>query len=148
MSWNSICRPGWPQTQRYTCLCLPRAGSRCAPPGLHFFFFNSSTFNLKSHFPSPPVPSFFQESKLNEFEASLVYIVSSCEKESQLCHENSWRWLCLRYYLSVCSHSSVLHWHRSVAAFRFSFTPLHGNEVLLAGPCAAHSTAPPSGQPF
>ena len=26
LSWNSICRLGWPQTQRSTCLCLPRAG--------------------------------------------------------------------------------------------------------------------------
>ena len=26
LSWNSLCRPGWPQTQRSTCLCLSRAG--------------------------------------------------------------------------------------------------------------------------
>jgi hypothetical protein len=26
LSWNSLCRPGWPQTQRSTCLCLPSAG--------------------------------------------------------------------------------------------------------------------------
>jgi hypothetical protein len=24
--WNSLCRPGWPQTQRSGCLCLPSAG--------------------------------------------------------------------------------------------------------------------------
>ena len=24
--WNSICRPGWPRTQKSTCLCLPSAG--------------------------------------------------------------------------------------------------------------------------
>jgi hypothetical protein len=23
LSWNSLCRPGWPRTQRSTCLCLP-----------------------------------------------------------------------------------------------------------------------------
>jgi hypothetical protein len=23
--WNSLCRPGWPWTQRSTCLCLLRA---------------------------------------------------------------------------------------------------------------------------
>jgi hypothetical protein len=24
-SWNSLCRPGWPRTQKFTCLCLPSA---------------------------------------------------------------------------------------------------------------------------
>jgi hypothetical protein len=24
--WNSSCRPGWPRTQKSTCLCLPSAG--------------------------------------------------------------------------------------------------------------------------
>jgi hypothetical protein len=26
MSWNSLCRPGWPWTQKSACLCLPSAG--------------------------------------------------------------------------------------------------------------------------
>ena len=26
LSWNSLCRPGWPHTQKSTCLCLPSAG--------------------------------------------------------------------------------------------------------------------------
>jgi hypothetical protein len=26
LSWNSLCRPGWPPTQKSTCLCLPSAG--------------------------------------------------------------------------------------------------------------------------
>jgi hypothetical protein len=26
LSWNSLCRPGWPQTQKSACLCLPSAG--------------------------------------------------------------------------------------------------------------------------
>jgi hypothetical protein len=26
LSWNSLCRPGWSQTQKSTCLCLPSAG--------------------------------------------------------------------------------------------------------------------------
>jgi hypothetical protein len=26
LSWNSFCRPGWPRTQKSTCLCLPSAG--------------------------------------------------------------------------------------------------------------------------
>ena len=26
LSWNSLHRPGWPQTQKSTCLCLPSAG--------------------------------------------------------------------------------------------------------------------------
>jgi hypothetical protein len=25
-SWNSLCRPGWPPTQKSACLCLPSAG--------------------------------------------------------------------------------------------------------------------------
>ena len=26
LSWNSLCRPGWPRTQESSCLCLPSAG--------------------------------------------------------------------------------------------------------------------------
>jgi hypothetical protein len=26
LSWNSLCRPGWPRTQKSICLCLPSAG--------------------------------------------------------------------------------------------------------------------------
>jgi hypothetical protein len=26
VSWNSLCRPGWPRTQKFACLCLPSAG--------------------------------------------------------------------------------------------------------------------------
>jgi hypothetical protein len=26
LSWNSLCRPSWPRTQKSTCLCLPIAG--------------------------------------------------------------------------------------------------------------------------
>jgi hypothetical protein len=26
LAWNSLCRPGWPWTQRSSCLCLPSAG--------------------------------------------------------------------------------------------------------------------------
>jgi hypothetical protein len=26
LSWNSLCRPGWHQTQKSACLCLPSAG--------------------------------------------------------------------------------------------------------------------------
>jgi hypothetical protein len=33
LSWNSLCRPGWPQTQKSTCLCLPSAGIKgCQAP--------------------------------------------------------------------------------------------------------------------
>jgi hypothetical protein len=31
LSWNSLCRPGWPQTQKSACLCLPSPGIK----GLH-----------------------------------------------------------------------------------------------------------------
>jgi hypothetical protein len=26
LSWNSLCRPGWPRTQKSACLCLPSVG--------------------------------------------------------------------------------------------------------------------------
>jgi hypothetical protein len=26
LSWDSLCRPDWPQTQKSSCLCLPCAG--------------------------------------------------------------------------------------------------------------------------
>jgi hypothetical protein len=26
LSWNSLCRPGWPRTQKSACLCIPSAG--------------------------------------------------------------------------------------------------------------------------
>jgi hypothetical protein len=26
LSWNSLCRPGWPLNQKSACLCLPSAG--------------------------------------------------------------------------------------------------------------------------
>jgi hypothetical protein len=26
LSWNSLCRPGWPRTQKFACLCLSSAG--------------------------------------------------------------------------------------------------------------------------
>ena len=26
LTWNSLCRPGWPWTQKSACLCLPSAG--------------------------------------------------------------------------------------------------------------------------
>ncbi|KRY62139.1 hypothetical protein T4D_13722, partial [Trichinella pseudospiralis] len=26
LSWNSLCRPGWPGTQKSACLCLPSTG--------------------------------------------------------------------------------------------------------------------------
>ena len=32
--WNLFCRPGWPQTQRSTCLCLLSAGIK----GVHHHF--------------------------------------------------------------------------------------------------------------
>ena len=31
LSWNLLCRPGWPRIQRSTCLCLPSAGIK----GMH-----------------------------------------------------------------------------------------------------------------
>jgi hypothetical protein len=41
MSWNSLCRPGWPQTQKSACLCLPSAGIKGVrhhcPAGLEIF---------------------------------------------------------------------------------------------------------------
>jgi hypothetical protein len=61
LSWNSLCRPGWPQTQKSACLCLPSAGIK----GVHhhaqlellifkkhpigtFFWVNGKNFILKA----------------------------------------------------------------------------------------------------
>jgi hypothetical protein len=33
LSWNSLCGPGWPQTQKSPCLCLPSAGIK----GVHHY---------------------------------------------------------------------------------------------------------------
>jgi hypothetical protein len=39
LSWNSLCRPGWPWTQKSACLCLPSAGIKGVhhhcPAGCH-----------------------------------------------------------------------------------------------------------------
>ena len=39
LSWNSLCRPGWPRTQKSMCLCLPSAGIK----GVVAHAFNPST---------------------------------------------------------------------------------------------------------
>ena len=48
LSWNSLCRPGWPQTQKSACLCLPSAGIKgvChhARPSVHFLIFTVVVF--------------------------------------------------------------------------------------------------------
>jgi hypothetical protein len=57
LSWNSLCRPGWPRTQKSACLCLPSAGIKgvrhharlphkflIGSEFLTFFFFFSSSF--------------------------------------------------------------------------------------------------------
>jgi hypothetical protein len=38
--WNSLCRPGWPRTQKSACLCLPSAGIKgvCHHARLYFIF--------------------------------------------------------------------------------------------------------------
>jgi hypothetical protein len=42
LSWNSLCRPGWPQTQKSTCLCLSSAGIKgmCHHRPAFFIVFN------------------------------------------------------------------------------------------------------------
>jgi hypothetical protein len=46
LTWNSLYRPGWLQTQKSTCLCLPSAGIKgvchhC--PASNFGFFKKNT---------------------------------------------------------------------------------------------------------
>ena len=43
-SWNSLCRPGWPRTQKSACLCFPSAGIKgvCHHARLKYF---SKTFS-------------------------------------------------------------------------------------------------------
>jgi hypothetical protein len=39
LSWNSLCRPGWPRTQKSACLCLPSAGIKGVCHHAQLFFF-------------------------------------------------------------------------------------------------------------
>jgi hypothetical protein len=43
LSWNSLCRPGWPGTQKSACLCLQVLGLKvCATtPGFHTFLLHN-----------------------------------------------------------------------------------------------------------
>jgi hypothetical protein len=40
LSWNSLCRPCWPRTQRFACLCLPSTGIKgvLAPAPCHILY--------------------------------------------------------------------------------------------------------------
>jgi hypothetical protein len=44
LSWNSLCGPGWPQTQKSACLCLPSSGIK----GVHHHCPAFSVFQLPS----------------------------------------------------------------------------------------------------
>jgi hypothetical protein len=48
LSWNLLCRPGWPQTQKSTCLCLLSAGIKvaCATHPALLLFFSSAIFKV------------------------------------------------------------------------------------------------------
>jgi hypothetical protein len=45
LSWNSLCRPGWPQTQKSAFLCLPSAGIKgmCHHAQLNLLFYSSTS---------------------------------------------------------------------------------------------------------
>jgi hypothetical protein len=48
LSWNSLCRPGWPQTQKSACLCLPSAGNKGVHhhcPGFKTILFSEFSVN-------------------------------------------------------------------------------------------------------
>jgi hypothetical protein len=49
LSWNSLCRPGWPRTQKSTCLCLPSAGIKGVR---HHARLNLCFFEAGSHYVS------------------------------------------------------------------------------------------------
>jgi hypothetical protein len=56
MSWNSLCRPGWPRTQKSAWLCLPNAGIKgvCHHTGHYFCLSYVLKFYLFfSHIPNP-----------------------------------------------------------------------------------------------
>jgi hypothetical protein len=48
LSWNSLCRPGWPQTQKSACLCLPSAGIKgvCHHCSAYITILNSSNITV------------------------------------------------------------------------------------------------------
>jgi hypothetical protein len=67
LSWNSLCRPGWPQTQKSACLCLPSTGIKgmCHHARLHSNlkknindFRDSTLLPLTSNFKNRPRSQF------------------------------------------------------------------------------------------
>jgi hypothetical protein len=51
LSWNSLCRPGWPRTQKSACLCLPNAGIKGVRHHCPANFFHTTYLG---HVSSPP----------------------------------------------------------------------------------------------
>jgi hypothetical protein len=64
---DSLCGPGWPQTQRSACLCLPSAGikGRCHHCLATLFFLRKRLFYLTQIFFSLPLSSFLLPSSLS-----------------------------------------------------------------------------------
>ena len=90
LSWNSLCRPGWPQTQKSACLCLPRAGIKGVPHhclaylgvfendcmykdvGLMIYclYYFSSAYRLSSTVQSKPFPALSKHQTTSAFSQS------------------------------------------------------------------------------
>jgi hypothetical protein len=74
LSWNSLCRPGWPRTQKSACLCLPNAGIKSvrhhAQHSFDYFCLKSISLDIKMatailiswvHFLENPFPALYSE---------------------------------------------------------------------------------------
>jgi hypothetical protein len=61
LSWNSLCRPGWPQTQKSACLCLPSAGIKgvCPHAWLRIFFCFTFTMVMEARLVLCPTTFYF-----------------------------------------------------------------------------------------
>jgi hypothetical protein len=60
LSWNSLCRPGWPRTQKSTCLCLPSAGIKGVCLHTQLLVFSTNTQKPSRHtVPQEPEPPLF-----------------------------------------------------------------------------------------
>ena len=50
LSWNSLCRPGWPRTQKSACLCLPSARIKGMRPHCPHLLFLHKQLKCRSQY--------------------------------------------------------------------------------------------------
>ena len=77
LSWNSLCRPGWPWTQKSACLCLPSAGIKGVHHHAHLVWIFHLTFFFSRKREKEDMEMEHRGRLISEFKASLFYKMSS-----------------------------------------------------------------------